>query len=367
MSNRTGRNAMQSKNAGGLRTPIFLLAFVFLTGQSFGQAPGAQAPGAQAPGAQALGEILEEIIAQVNDKIIVLSEYKRSLDSLRQDLAQQYQGLELESHFRERSKDVLRELIDQQLLVQKAAELGISAESQVVRRLDEIRQQMKLASMEALEEAVNKQMSYEDFKQNLRDSFLTQQVIGREVGSRVQVSPAEISAYYEQHKQEFERPEGFHIQQILILTEGKPEEELPALKTKAQEVLAKARKGDDFAELARQYSDDSTAANGGDAGFFERGTMAPEIERIADALKKNEVSDVIPTKFGHLMIRLVERTAAGIPPLPEVESQIHERLYLQKIQPGLREYLTRLREESFISVKAGYLDTGEPPKQASAQ
>jgi SAM-dependent methyltransferase len=73
-----------------------------------------------------------------------------------------------------------------------------------------------------------------------------------------------------------------------------------------------------FAELARQYSDDSTAANGGDAGFFERGTMAPEIERIADALKKNEVSDIIPTKFGHLMIRLVERTAAGIPPLPEV-------------------------------------------------
>src|SRR3990172_3611794 len=119
MSDRTGRNAMERQTAGGLRISVLFLAFVFLTGQSFAQAPGAQAP----------GEVIEEIIAQVNDKIIVLSEFKRSLDSLRQDLAQQYQGLELESHFRERSKDVLRELIDQQLLVQKAAELGIAAES----------------------------------------------------------------------------------------------------------------------------------------------------------------------------------------------------------------------------------------------
>lgn len=352
MSDRTGRKAMESNAARGLRKPLLLLAFVFLAGQSFAQAP---------------GEVIEEIIAQVNDKIIVLSEYKRSLDSLRQELAQEHQGRELDAQFQARSKDVLRELIDQQLLVQKAAELGISVENQVVRRLDEIRQQMKLPSMEALEEAVNKQMSYEDFKQNLRDSFLTQQVIQRDVGSRIQVSPAEISAFYEQHKKEFDRPEGYHIQEILIATEGKPEEELPALQKKAEEALAKARKGDDFAELARQYSDNPTASNGGDAGFFERGTMAPEIESAANALKKNEVSDIIRTRYGYLVIRLIERTAAGIPPLSEVENQVHERLYLQKIQPAMREYLTRMREESYISIKAGYLDTGEPPKQASTQ
>ena len=334
------------------RGPILLMVGLFLAGLSFGQAPGA---------------VVEEIIAQVNDKIIVLSEYKRSLDSLRQELGQEHQGLELEAQFQARSKDILRELIDQQLLVQKAAEMGISAENQVVRRLDEIRQQMKLPSMEALEEAVNKQMNYEDFKQNLRDNFLTQGVIQREVGSRVQVTPAEISAYYEQHKKEFERPEGYHIQEILIATEGKPEEELPALQKKAEEVLAKARKGDDFAELARQNSDNPTASNGGDAGFFERGTMAPEIESVANALKRNEVSDIIRTRFGYLIIRLVERTAAGIPPLSEVENQVHERIYLQKIQPAMREYLTRLREESYISLKAGYLDSGEPPKQASTQ
>ncbi len=335
------------------RKPILLLLGLLLAGLA---------------AAPARAEIIEEIIAQINERVIVLSEYQRSLQSLRQDLAQEFNGLELETQYRERAKDVLRELIDQQLLVQRAAEMSLNVDSEVVRRLDQIRQQMNLPSMEALEEAVNAQgVNYEDFRHNLSEGFLTQRVIGQEVGSRIVVTPAEIGAYYEEHKKEFERPEGVHIQQILILTENKPEEEIPAFEKKAQEVLAKARDGQSFAELARQYSDDATASNGGDAGFFERSMMAPEIEAAAYALQKNEISDLIRTKYGFLIIKLLERTAAGIPPQSEVEPQIHERLYLQKIQPALREYLTRLRGESYITLKPGYADTGEPPKQASVQ
>ncbi|MGH9783983.1 MAG: peptidylprolyl isomerase [Terriglobia bacterium] len=340
----------------GLRALLLPALCVLFAGLTFGQAP------------ESKGVVVEEIITQVNDRIIVLSEYQRSLETLRQELAQQHQGAELETQFRERSQDVLRELIDQQLLAQKAAELGVSVETQVIRRLDEIRQQMNLPSMEALEQAATQQgINYEDFKQNIRDNFLTQGVINREVGARVQVTPAEISAYYEQHKQEFERKDGFRIQLMLVSTENKPEEELPALRTKAEEALAKARAGENFAELARQYSDDATAQSGGDAGFFERGSMAPEIERAVEALSRDQVSDLIQTRYGHMIVKLVERTAAGIPALPEVESRIQERLYLEKMQPALRVYLTQLRQESFISVKPGYTDTGKAPAQASAE
>jgi len=341
---------------------LFLGAFCF--GQASGQAPAERTSGAQASGQPPApqGEVIEEIIAQVNDRIIVLSEYRMRLDALRQELSQQLQGAELETQFRERSQDVLRELIDEQLLAQKATELGIDVESAVVRRLDEIRQQMNLPSMEALEQAASQQgLNYEDFKQNLRDNFLTQQVINREVGARVQVSPAEISAYYEQHKQEFERKDGYTIQLILISTENKEAEELPALRQKAEEVLAKAKNGENFAELARQYSDDATAQNGGNAGFFERGMMAPEIEAVVEKLERNGVSDIIQTRFGHMIVKLLDRTSAGVPPLSEVETRIHEQLYLQKIQPALRAYLTTLRQESFISVKSGYVDTGQAP------
>jgi len=263
------------------------------------------------------GDVIEEIIAQVNDRIIVLSEYKKSLESMRQELQQSgASGLDLEGRFREQSKDALRDLIDHELLVQKAMELGLNADTDVIKRLDEIRRNMNLPSMEALEEAVAKQgLVYEDFKQNLRDSFLTQWVIQREVGSHIQVPPEEIKTYYDQHQKELEQPEGVTLQQILISTEGKPPEELQALRQKAEQVLAKAKTGDDFAELARQNSDDASASQGGNVGFFEGGSLSPEIESAIRSLQKNQVSDLIETKYGLMILKVLSRTQAGVPPL----------------------------------------------------
>ena len=245
----------------------------------------------------ARAQVIEEVIARVNDRIIVLSEYNRRLEDLRQELGQQLSGAERDQEFRERSKDVLRDLIDQQLLLQKATEMGLNLEADLVKRLDAIRQQLNLPSLEALEKAVTDQgMNYEDFRQNLRENLLTQQAISREVGPRVVVTPKEIQDYYEQHKKDMEQPEGIHILQILISTEGKKEEELADLRKKAEETLGKARNGQDFAELTRQYSDDSTASKGGDVGFVEQSLLAPEIQRAVGSLKTNEVSDLLQTQ-----------------------------------------------------------------------
>ena len=96
--------------------------------------------------------------------------------------------------------------------------------------------------------------------------------------------------------------------------------------------------------------------------------MATEIETVAYALKKNQVSDVIKTKFGFLILKLLEHTLAGVPPLAEADQMIHERLYYERIQPALREYLGGLRRDSFIVVKSGYVDSGAvPAKQASSE
>ena len=319
------------------------------------------------PAKAAPGDVIEEIIAQVNDSIIRLSEYNRNLASLHQDLSTPGRStMDVEAQFRDQQKNVLRDLIDHELLVQKAGDLGLNADTEVVKRLDEIRQSMKLPSMEALEEAVAKQgMVYEDFKQNIRDSILTQEVIQREVGSHVQVSPEEIKAYYDQHQKELEQPAGVNLAEILISTEGKSDEEKAALRKKAEDVLAKAKKGDDFGALARQNSDDASSSNNGDVGFFERGSLSPEIETAIANLQKSQVSDLIDTKYGFMILKLVSRTQAGIPPLADVESKINEKIYLDKIQPSLREYLTRLRTESYITLKAGYVDSGAAPQQAS--
>lgn len=311
----------------------------------------------------ARAEVIEEIVAQVNDKVIVLSEYRRSLEGIRSELQQQgVSGLDLESRYKEESGKVLRELIDHQLLVQKASDLNLNADTEVVKRLDEIRQNMKLESMEALEEAVSKQgLVYEDFKSNMRDNILSQWVIQREVGQRVNIKPDEIKAYFEAHKNEFKRPEGVVLAQILVATEDKKEDELPALKKKAEEALDKARKGGKFDELARDYSDDASAQRGGEIGFIEKGSMSPELEAVVDKLNKGDVSDIIPTRYGYMILKLVDRSTGGEPQLSDVESQVHEKLYLQRVQPALREYLTQLRTQNFIQVKAGYTDSGAAP------
>jgi peptidyl-prolyl cis-trans isomerase SurA len=311
----------------------------------------------------ARAEVIEEIVAQVNDKVIVLSEYKRSLEAIRADLQQQGKsGLDMEAQYKEQAQNVLRELIDHQLLVQKAGELNLNADTEVVKRLDEIRQNMKLESMEALEEAVAKQgMVYEDFKSNMRDNILTQWVIQRDVGGRVNIKPEEIKAYFESHKDEFKRPEGVVLAQILVATEDKKEDELPPLKKKAEEALDKARKGGNFAELAREYSDDATAQRGGEIGFIEKGSMSPELEAVVDKLNRNDVSDIIPTRYGYMILKLLDRSTGGEPQLSEVESRVHEKLYLDRVQPALRDYLTELRTQNFIQVKSGYTDSGAAP------
>src|SRR5882757_1813833 len=147
------------------------------------------------------GKVVEDIVARVNDQIITSSDYDRAAEQLTSEAGQQsIPPRELE----QKKADLLRDLIDQQLLLSKGKELGITGETELIKRLDEIRKQNHLESMEDLEKAAAQQgASYEDFKANIRNSIITQQVVRDEVGRRLQMSQTQKQAYYEEHKQEF--------------------------------------------------------------------------------------------------------------------------------------------------------------------
>src|SRR5208283_1342542 len=122
--------------------------------------------------------IVEEIVARVNNEIITRSEYVRSRDQVKQEVQQQEPN-DADRAFADKQKDVLRDLIDQQLLLQKGKDLGITGDTELVKKLDEMRKQMNLETMEDLEKAAQAQgASYEEFKQNLRNQIITQRVIG---------------------------------------------------------------------------------------------------------------------------------------------------------------------------------------------
>jgi peptidyl-prolyl cis-trans isomerase SurA len=326
--------------------------------------------------------VVEEIIARVNNQIITRSEYVREKDQLKQE-AQQQDPANADRIYMDRERDILRGLIDQQLLLEKAKDLGITADTDLVKRLDEIRKQMNLSSMDDLEKAAQAQgVSFEDFKQNLRNQIITQKVISDQVGSKIQVTKDEEQLYYDSHKDELIQPEQIRLSEILVSTQkpavtneksggsDKPSADddpqmLAAAEAKAKDLLSQIQKGAKFEDVAKKSSDGPTAAQGGDLGYFKRGALAKELEDKTFAMKPGEVSDVIRTRQGYVLLRVTEHTQAGTPPLKDIEPKVQEGLYMQKLDPSLREYLTKLREEAFIVVKPGYVDTGASANQTN--
>ena len=304
--------------------------------------------------------VVEEIVARVNNQIITRSQYQHEEKQMR-DEAEQQDAAHADKMIAEGEKGVLRGLIDRALLLDKGKDLGITADTELIKRLDEIRKQMKLESMDDLEKAAQAQgVSFEDFKQNMRTEIITQEVIKREVAPHINVSNQELRRFYEQHKSELSHPEAVRLSEILVSTDeaGNDEQKIEVAKAKAEDLLKEIRAGADFAGLAKKESQDPSGAQGGDLGYFERGKLAKQLEDVTFALKKGDVSDVIRTRQGFVILKVTDHAAAGVPSYADAESRVQEAVYMQKMQPALRDYLTKLREEAFIDVKPGYVDTG---------
>jgi peptidyl-prolyl cis-trans isomerase SurA len=253
-----------------------------------------------------------------------------------------------------------------------------------------MRKDMKLESLEDLEKEATKQgVSWEDFKQNMRNQIITQKVIGEEVSGHLSVSKEEEQKFYDDHKDEMAQPEYIRLSEILVApkpAQGAPapaaaapaadpnappaaaqpvvdEATLKAAEAKANDLLKQIHDGASFEDIAKKYSDGPSAADGGNLGTFERGKLAKSIEDQTFAMKSGEVTNVIQTKQGYVILKVVDHQQAGIPPMKDVLPKIQDALYYQKLQPALRAYLTKLREEAYIKYAPGYVDTGASPNQ----
>ena len=322
--------------------------------------------------------VIEEIIVRINGSIITRTDLQRAKeDIVRECKDKGGSEADCQAEMASREKDALRDLMDQQLLQQKAADLGITGDTEVIKKLDEMRKSMNLATLEELEKAAQAQgISFEDYKQNIKNQIITQQVIQREVGPKINITPEDEKKFYEQHQKELDRPEAVRLSEILLSTAAKPAKEgdpageenaetIAAAQKKADEAAAAIKKGDKFEDVAKKYSDGPTAAQGGDLGDFERGKLAKQLEDRVFALKADEVTEPIRTKQGFVILKVTGHQAPGIPPLtdPDLKNQIDNAIYYQKLQPALRDYLTKLREEAFIDIKQGFVDTGASPNQ----
>lgn len=339
----------------------------------------------------ATAQVVEEIIARVNNQIITNTEFTRSKDQLRDEIKSQDPN-NADKLYADREKDVLRDLIDQQLLLEKGKDLGITADTDLIKQLDQMRKDMKLDSMEALEKEAEKQgVSWEDFKQTQRNQIITRKVIGEEVGGHLSISKDEAQKFYDEHKGEMQHPEFIRLSEILVTpktagpaappnadpnTQGggqTPQDDaakqaadaaaLSAAEAKAKDLLKQLKDGAAFDEIAKKFSDGPSAADGGALGTFERGKLAKELEDRTFAMKAGEITDVIRVKQGYAILKVDDHQMAGVPSLNDAMPRVQDALYYQKLQPALRAFLTKLREDAYIDIKPGYVDSGASPNQ----
>jgi peptidyl-prolyl cis-trans isomerase SurA len=307
------------------------------------------------------GSVVEERVAQVNDQIISRSDYDRAEAQLAQEGQQQGWS---EQELAEHKKDLLRDLIDQQLLLSKGKELGITGDTELVRRLDEIRKQNHLDSLEDLEKAAAQQgVSYEDFKQNIRNGIITQQVIRDQVGRHLQLTQAELQRFYDQHKAEFTQPETVRLSEILIpvASGGDEAANLATAKAKADDLAAQIKGGASFEDLAKANSANSTAAQGGDLGEFKRGALAKPLEDATFALQPGQTTAPIRTKQGYILLKVMQHNPGGAQSLDVVRPQVEEAAFTTRMQPALRTFLEQLRQNAYIDIRSGYTDTAAVP------
>lgn len=313
------------------------------------------------------GITVEDIIARVNDQIISQSDYDRAMQELDAEARQRGETMQQMSAGH---KDLLRNLIDQQLWLSKGKELGITGDTELVKRLDEIRKQYNLATIEDLENAAKEQgVSFEDFKANIRNGIITQEVMRQQVGARIQFTPGEAMAYYDQHKQEYAQPESVRLAEILVSIgagdAGAADDpaKIAAAKAKADDIESRIAAGGDFAQLARSFSDGPTGSAGGELGQFKRGALAKVLEDKTFALQSGQYTDPIRTRQGFVILKVEQHTGGGAPAYKDVQQQVEEAYYMERMEPAIRAYLTTLREDSFIDIKPGYVDSGASPNE----
>jgi peptidyl-prolyl cis-trans isomerase SurA len=310
-------------------------------------------------------EVMDEIVCKANGDIITRTDLEKDRKNLENDLRTRagLSGVRLQEEVKKRMSDLLRNRIDQLLLVAKAKELDIKVDTDLNKRMGDLQRRSGIADPEKFQDYVKQEtgMSYEDYKAQEKNQMLTQRVIGEEVSRKIQFKREDQEAYYNDHKDEFIREERVFLREILISTAGKDAAGIAAAEKKAKDVAARAKQGQKFPELAQLNSDDPTAQDGGALDPYKKEEMRPEIANAVWDKEKGYVTDPINVGNAFIVLKVDDHPKAGLAGFEEVQPEVQNKLYEPRFEPAYRAYLTKLREASFLEIKPGYEDSGAAP------
>jgi len=292
-------------------------------------------------------DVVEEIVAIVNGEVITLSEYKEQFNSTVQMLRAQLSGEEYFKEY-ERLKDNLMEMmITDLLLLQQAKEKALNVKEQVKATIEQIKKQNNLESDEDLFRAMRAQgLDYDQWVKQLEENMLRQAVIYTEVDRNIVLDDSEIVQYYKQKPEEFVVPPEYRIKAVYLSSTTNP---AYLLEKKRNEISEKLKNGIVFETLVADYSE-GPKDNGGDLGFFKKGELEKNIEQAVDKLMVGELSAWIEARNGWYLVKLEEKKESYQKTFDEARKDIEEKLFQQKRQKKIDEYIKKLREESYIKI-----------------
>ncbi|MEI7816841.1 MAG: peptidylprolyl isomerase [Desulfuromonadales bacterium] len=309
--------------------------------------------GKSSDGAKKPKTITNAIVAIVNDDIITLYDVNKEAQTAVSEAAKKA-ALDDAARINIR-RTALDRLIEKKLTEQKIKELSIRVSEEEIRQaIDDVRKQNNIPSQDALVAALAGQgLSFDQYRSQLQEQIEKLKLVSMEVRAKVQVGETEMRDYYTANLPKYTEEESFRARHIFFKTGVKATpNEIQSSKTTAMAVLADARGGKDFAELAKKFSEDPAARkDGGDLGSFKKGDMQPDLEKTIISLKPGEISDLVSTPIGFHIIKLETRVAGTTKTFESLKSDIEEILYRKKSEERFTQWAKDLRGKASVEIR----------------
>ncbi len=309
--------------------------------------------------------IVDKIVAVVNDDVVTLGEFNAAFDPVMKNIEANYNGPDKGSLINQYKEAILKRLVDNLLIEQEAKKLGKNIAIKDEEIMEVVRDMIakKNSNMEEFKNnLVREGTSFESLKKEIKSQMLRMKLLRWEIKSKVMVSDEEIGAYYDKHRQDYEGKEAVRLKLIFLALPSKIESKTKTsiktdmkakakIKADAEELRRRTLAGEQFEMLAAKHSQGPGAAQGGDIGFVEKGTIIAALDSVAFKLAMGQVSEVIESDIGFHIIKAVDKKGAGLKPIAVVREEIKTKIEDEKLEKKYEEWINSIRAKSFIEIK----------------
>jgi peptidyl-prolyl cis-trans isomerase SurA len=297
-------------------------------------------------------EVVDAIVAIVNDEIITISDYKREHDMVYELLRSQLKGEEFTKQYEKEKENLLERMITERLLLHEAARLDIRStaniDEQIRIMIDGIKKQYDIGSDEEFKRMMAQQgVVYDDWIAQQEKNILQQALIFNQVGRTIAIDETDVINYYDLHPDEFTELPSYKLKGIYISSEDKSEQDA---REKMEEINQKLAEGEELENLAAQYSEGPGKDSQGDIGTYKKGEMDEALEKAVTNLEVGGLSSWVRIPSGWFLLKLDEKTESRLRPFEEVKKEIEDKLFMQEQQVKIQEYIEDLKKKSYIKI-----------------